>query len=187
MQAWLAAGSVIPAQAAIGSAWAGGMQRGASAMTAAADTPVIALFISSSFSDPPKWPQCCRHSRVVQNCCHSVPKAYEFVADCCRLLAGEGVSCPNGRVAVSHQAPPSLVTERTTDALAETAMGKGRDELFWSTASGGYLGPPSLTTSWLAYGVARCQKADPTFPRVTAHALRHTASSLAIHAGANPT
>jgi integrase len=30
------------------------------------------------------------------------------------------------------------------------------------------------------------QKADPTFPRVTTHALRHTAASLAISAGANP-
>jgi len=34
--------------------------------------------------------------------------------------------------------------------------------------------------------VHRCQKADPTFPRVTAHALRHTAASSAISAGANP-
>jgi integrase len=51
---------------------------------------------------------------------------------------------------------------------------------------GGYLGPPSTTVSWLSGAVARCQKADPTFPRVTAHALRHTAASLAISAGANP-
>ena len=36
-------------------------------------------------------------------------------------------------------------------------------------------------------GSSRCQKADPTFPRVTAHeAFRHTAASLAISAGANP-
>jgi integrase len=34
--------------------------------------------------------------------------------------------------------------------------------------------------------VTRCQAADPTFPRVSAHDLRHTAASLAIHAGANP-
>jgi integrase len=33
--------------------------------------------------------------------------------------------------------------------------------------------------------VDRCQAADPTFPPVTAHALRHTAASLAISAGAN--
>jgi integrase len=72
------------------------------------------------------------------------------------------------------------------DALAETAKGKGRGELLWSTARGGYLGPPSPTTSWLAYAVARCRKQDPTFPRITAHALRHTAASLAISAGTNP-
>jgi integrase len=34
--------------------------------------------------------------------------------------------------------------------------------------------------------VRRCQKSDPSFPRVTAHDLRHTAASLAISAGANP-
>jgi integrase len=72
------------------------------------------------------------------------------------------------------------------DALAETARGKGRDDLLWSTRAGGYLGPPAATTSWLAYAVARCQAADPTFPHVTAHVLRHTAASLAISAGANP-
>jgi integrase len=72
------------------------------------------------------------------------------------------------------------------DALAQTARGKGRDELLWSTAAGTPLGPPALSTSWLAFAVARCQKADSTFPRITAHALRHTPASLAIHAGANP-
>ena len=72
------------------------------------------------------------------------------------------------------------------DALAETAKGKGRDDLLWPSANGGYLWSPSPTESWLSGAVARCQKADPTFPRVTAHALRHTAASLAIHAGANP-
>jgi len=72
------------------------------------------------------------------------------------------------------------------DALSETAKGKGRDDLLWSTHAGGYLGPPSTTVSWLSGAVARCQKPDPTFPRVTAHALRHTAASLAISAGANP-
>ena len=31
----------------------------------------------------------------------------------------------------------------------------------------------------------RCQDADKTFPRITAHDLRHTAASLAVSAGAN--
>jgi integrase len=72
------------------------------------------------------------------------------------------------------------------DALAETCKGKGRDDLLWPSASGGYLGLPSSHDSWLSGAVSRCQKADPTFPRVMAHALRHTAASVAISAGANP-
>jgi len=72
------------------------------------------------------------------------------------------------------------------DALAETAMGKRRDDLLWPTVSGGYMGPPASKGSWLSGAVERCRKSDPTFPRVTAHALRHTAASLAISAGANP-
>jgi hypothetical protein len=56
MQAWWASGSVMLTQGssacAGAGAGAGGMQRGANAITAAADTPNIALFISSSFSDP---------------------------------------------------------------------------------------------------------------------------------------
>ena len=72
------------------------------------------------------------------------------------------------------------------DALAQTAQGKGRDDLLWPSRVGSYLGTPSSAESWLGGAVRRCQKADPTFPRVTAHSLRHTAASLAISAGANP-
>ena len=79
-----------------------------------------------------------------------------------------------------------VVPEFVIDALAETAKGKEREDLLWPTASGGYLGPPASKESWLSGAVSRCQKADPTFPRVTAHALRHTVASLAISAGANP-
>lgn len=79
-----------------------------------------------------------------------------------------------------------VLPEFVIDALAETAKGKGRDELFWPTASGGFMGPPASKESWLSGAVARCQKLDPTFPRITAQALRHTAASLAISAGANP-
>jgi integrase len=71
------------------------------------------------------------------------------------------------------------------DALAATAAGKGREVLLWATEFGTPLGPPA-NTSWLAYAMARCRKADPDFPRITAHMLRHTAASLAISSGANP-
>lgn len=71
------------------------------------------------------------------------------------------------------------------DELARTCMGKGLGDLIWPSRSGGYLAPPSAHDSWLAGAVERCQKVDKAFPRVTAHALRHTAASLAISAGAN--
>lgn len=86
------------------------------------------------------------------------------------------------------------------DELAKTCRGKGLDDLIWPSQSGGYLGPPSSHDSWLAGAVERCQAAadnaraeeatrgeptTPPFPRITAHALRHTAASLAISSGAN--
>lgn len=68
--------------------------------------------------------------------------------------------------------------------LAATCVGKERDELIWPARDGDYLAPPT-SKSWLSGAVERCQKADKTFPRITAHALRHTAASLAVSAGAN--
>jgi integrase len=70
------------------------------------------------------------------------------------------------------------------DALAQTAEGKDRDQLLWCTGSGGPLMTPT-SSSWLAYAARRCQLADPSFPRIHPHALRHTAASLAISSGAN--
>jgi integrase len=70
-------------------------------------------------------------------------------------------------------------------SLVATAAGKGREDLLWTAPHGGYLRSPG-PHSWLVGAVARCQAADDTFPRVTAHDLRHTAASLAISAGANP-
>ncbi|WAM17520.1 tyrosine-type recombinase/integrase [Rhodococcus sp. JS3073] len=71
------------------------------------------------------------------------------------------------------------------DELARTCVGKSRDELLWASRSGGHLGPPASKESWLSGAVERCRKADPTFPRITAHLLRHCAASFAVSAGAN--
>lgn len=87
------------------------------------------------------------------------------------------------------------------DELAKTCRGKQHGDLIWPARDGGHLGPPSSHDSWLSGAVERCQAAatavrakeskggkeptTPVFPRVTAHALRHTAASLAISAGAN--
>jgi integrase len=70
------------------------------------------------------------------------------------------------------------------DALSAACVEKSRGDLIWTARDGGYLAPPGVK-SWLSSAVARCMAADEKFPRVTAHALRHTAASLAISAGAN--
>lgn len=88
--------------------------------------------------------------------------------------------------------------EFVVEELSRTSRGKGHGDLIWPSRSGGHLGPPSTHDSWLSGAVDRCQAAaeaarakegeeptTPVFPRVTAHALRHTAASLAISAGAN--
>jgi integrase len=55
-------------------------------------------------------------------------------------------------------------------------------ERLFRSARGGVMRPPGNNTWWSA-AVARCQKADPTFPKLSAHKLRHTAISLAIASG----
>ncbi|TFD54101.1 hypothetical protein E3T46_01715 [Cryobacterium sp. Hh11] len=44
---------------------------------------------------------------------------------------------------------------------------------------------PSTRDGWLLYALKRAREVDPTFPRVTPHALRHTTASLAVSAGTN--
>ena len=48
-----------------------------------------------------------------------------------------------------------------------------------------HLKTPHSLSGWFTLAVKRTQIADPTFPTVTPHDLRHTAASLAISAGAN--
>ena len=55
-------------------------------------------------------------------------------------------------------------------------------ERLFRSARGGAMRPPGNDTWWSA-AVARCQKADPKFPKLSAHKLRHTAISLAIASG----
>ncbi|MGB8209650.1 MAG: site-specific integrase, partial [Mycobacterium sp.] len=87
----------------------------------------------------------------------------------------------------SHKNRSVVLPAFVIDEVARACEGKGRDDLVWPSPRGGYISGPSLwKTSWLAMAVGRCRKADPTFPRVTPHDLRHTAASLAISAGANP-
>jgi len=76
---------------------------------------------------------------------------------------------------------PAAITEE----LAELMVGKDRDDLVFTSPEGAVLRRANYLPRVLAPAVRRCQQADPAFPRVTVHDLRHTSASLAISAGAN--
>lgn len=69
--------------------------------------------------------------------------------------------------------------------LARQMEGKGRDDLVFTTATGAVLRNTTFRPRVFNSAVKRCQAADPTFPAVRIHDLRHTAASLAIQAGAS--
>jgi integrase len=74
--------------------------------------------------------------------------------------------------------------ELLTLHLAKAAEGKTSDQLLFGNGDI-HLATPSAHDGWFVAAVKAAQKADPEFPRVTPHDLRHTAASLAISAGAN--
>jgi integrase len=76
--------------------------------------------------------------------------------------------------------PAALAAE-----LSELMVGKDRDALVFSDMRGGVLRNSNWRARVFGPAVAKCQKADDTFPTITPHDLRHTAASLAISAGAN--
>jgi integrase len=71
------------------------------------------------------------------------------------------------------------------DELAALMVGKGREDLVFTTARGGVLRASNYRKRFFVSAVQRCQKSDKTFPAITPHDLRHTAASLAVSAGAN--
>ena len=73
-----------------------------------------------------------------------------------------------------------------TDELAALMVGKGPDDLVFTSPDGGVLRVSHFRPRVFTAVVERLVTAVPEFPRVTPHDLRHTAASLAISAGANP-
>lgn len=86
------------------------------------------------------------------------------------------------------------------DAIARASKDKGPEAILWEAEAGGYLRPGNAKSGWFAGAVKRVRAEDqeavveakkakkpepPVMPRVTPHDLRHTATSLAISAGAN--
>ena len=71
------------------------------------------------------------------------------------------------------------------DELAASMVGKARDALVFTDMRGGVLRNSNWRARVFAPAVAKCQKADESFPSITPHDLRHTAASVAVSAGAN--
>jgi integrase len=71
------------------------------------------------------------------------------------------------------------------DELSALMVGKGREDLVFTTTRGGVLRASNYRGRFFGPAVERCQSADGTFPTITPHDLRHTAVSLAVSAGAN--
>lgn len=89
--------------------------------------------------------------------------------------------------------PPFLA-----DTMARLVTGRGHDRLLFGDGTS-HLRRPKSTSGWFKWSrhagaglhrtsdrrrLAAGETPPPTFPRVTPHALRHTAASLAISAGA---
>lgn len=76
---------------------------------------------------------------------------------------------------------PAFLAEK----VAERMVGRSRDELVFSSDGHTFTRVSNWRPRVFNKAVNRCQQADPEFPRVSVHDLRHTAASLAISAGAN--
>lgn len=71
------------------------------------------------------------------------------------------------------------------DELAALMVGKGTEDLVFTTIHGGVLRVSNYRRRIFSPAVAKCRKTDKAFPVITPHDLRHTAASLAVSAGAN--
>ncbi|MEV8023709.1 tyrosine-type recombinase/integrase [Microbacterium sp. NPDC080220] len=84
----------------------------------------------------------------------------------------------------SGQARDTAIPAFLLPHLAKACEGKGPDDLVFGDGRTHVL-YPHRTSGWFARAVRAAQAADPSFPRITEHDLRHTAASLAIQSGAN--
>ena len=102
-----------------------------------------------------------------------------------RNVVRVGSEVPYRLAEVAARAAPWWCRAFVMDELARTAEGKGREELMWTAPrAGGYLQAHRQDRRVVAdRGGGAARQVDPTFPRVTPHALRHTAASLAITRG----
>lgn len=84
----------------------------------------------------------------------------------------------------THSERSVAVARFVLDKLFARGVSKAPGDLLWRGARGGWLMAPGHD-SWFDSAVKRSQLEDPSFPRVTAHGLRHVAAGLLVQSGAN--
>ncbi|MDJ0315074.1 tyrosine-type recombinase/integrase [Arthrobacter sp. H35-D1] len=85
----------------------------------------------------------------------------------------------------SHEARSVPFPKFLAESLARRCDGKGRDDLVFTGARGSVLRGNNFRKRVFNDAVEKLIDADPDFPLITPHDLRHTAASLAISAHAN--
>ncbi|CAN5321568.1 hypothetical protein BH11ACT2_BH11ACT2_22140 [soil metagenome] len=106
-----------------------------------------------------------------------------------RMLIQENAVYVNSRVVIgtpkTHENRSVPYPKFLAEPLARLCEGKARSQLVFGNGTAHFPRTGS-STGWFVRAVRKSQERDDTFPTITPHDLRHTAASLAIHAGANP-
>ncbi|WP_304323866.1 site-specific integrase [Corynebacterium frankenforstense] len=85
----------------------------------------------------------------------------------------------------THERRSVAVPRAVMDMLVEGPMqSKAPEALLWTRPDGEALRVPAKD-DWYYSALGRVMRADPEFPRVTPHGLRHVAAGLMVSAGAN--
>lgn len=106
-----------------------------------------------------------------------------------RINIVEAITEPNGTIVwgtpKSHARRSVPFPEFLDTVIARHMSGKHRSDLLFTAPKGGVLRNSQFRKRRFDRAVAELTAADPQFPRVTPHDLRHTAASLAVSAGAH--
>lgn len=84
----------------------------------------------------------------------------------------------------THERRTVAIPGRVLDELRPLCEGRAPDDWLWASGQGLPLRRPPKG-GWFSTAVTRAQRADPDFPDITPHGLRHVAAGLMVSAGAN--
>jgi len=104
-----------------------------------------------------------------------------------RLIVRENAVRVNGKIVIgtpkSHAVRTVPFPDFLSGQLEQQCHGKHAEHLVFGDGLLHLVAPTH--GGWFEYAISAAKDADPSFPSLTPHDLRHTAASLAISAGAN--